>query len=602
MTNVKTIILFFIACVLSAASAYGQVTVKAQASDDIYIGEPFSFEIVIVNPKGEPEIDISPLAEFSPQYRGIQSSSSSGFSMTVNGRRVDSGGNSSQQIISYSMLATKAGSQIIPAIEVTVDGQKYKTRPVSINVRRPENSDKLDLLVQISDTTCYVGQPIRIAYIWYYDPSLGNGSLAGISAPALVDEDNFIIEEMNNPPGTGNKGMEIQLGTKTIVGRQYETTYKGKNHIAISFGSILVPQKTGNIKLEPATVACKVETSRRRSLFEQPTYARYQAVSKPVYLNVRPLPEDGKPQNFNGLLGTYQIVSSAAPTEVSEGDPIELTIKVSGQLLKAVQLPDLNNVKGFPGNFKIPNEIDKPTIENGIKTFKYIIRATNAEINEIPAVPLSFFDTNKDQYITVASEPIAIKVKAAEFHSSTQAIGNDIIINPTVTLVESSAQGIAANHNGPELFQQNHFSLLATIWNPITIAILALPFVLFCIALGVRIANSSNPVRHRQKLRSNAGRNAIATLNKIKTSDTDKLNLAALEALRTFIADRYDRTAQSLTENDCKELLTNDNYNQQLIDEFVNFFQQASQTRYAAGNCRPVNIDQIINLIRNLQR
>ena len=60
--------------------------------------------------------------------------------------------------------------------------------------------------------------------------------------------------------------------------------------------------------------------------------------SQPLKLTVLPLPEEGKPSGFYGLVGQYTISASATPTKVNVGDPITLTVKVGGgKYLKPVQ-------------------------------------------------------------------------------------------------------------------------------------------------------------------------------------------------------------------------------------------------------------------------
>ena len=79
--------------------------------------------------------------------------------------------------------------------------------------------------------------------------------------------------------------------------------------------------------------------------------------SQPLKLTVLPLPEQGKPEGFYGLVGRYTIEASATPTQVSVGDPITLIIKIGGsRYLKPVQWPELEKVAELARNFKIPSQ------------------------------------------------------------------------------------------------------------------------------------------------------------------------------------------------------------------------------------------------------
>jgi len=71
---------------------------------------------------------------------------------------------------------------------------------------------------------------------------------------------------------------------------------------------------------------------------------------------------------FYGLVGRYMISASAAPTKVSVGDPITLTIKIGAEYLKPVQWPELEQISELSENFKMPSQKSSPTIENGLRS------------------------------------------------------------------------------------------------------------------------------------------------------------------------------------------------------------------------------------------
>src|SRR5690606_34729625 len=109
------------------------------------------------------------------------------------------------------------------------------------------------------------------------------------------------------------------------------------------FRKAIVAREPGRVDLEPTVVsfrAIRASAQRPRSLFDdffgdsffgsKRGYEHLAIPSNPLSLEVLPLPEQGRPAEFTGLIGEFRFEAQAAPTEVSVGDPITLTIRVSG--------------------------------------------------------------------------------------------------------------------------------------------------------------------------------------------------------------------------------------------------------------------------------
>ncbi|MEZ5363746.1 MAG: BatD family protein [Bryobacterales bacterium] len=124
-----------------------------------------------------------------------------------------------------------------------------------------------------------------------------------------------------------------------------------------------------------------------------------------------PLPEQGKPANFSGLIGNFHFDAHAVPTAVSVGDPITLTIRVSGpEYLDYVRLPDLAQQTELVEGFKIPEEMAAGEIVDRAKVFSQTIRAKDPRITEIPELDFSYFDPDRGEYMVGRTDPIPIEV------------------------------------------------------------------------------------------------------------------------------------------------------------------------------------------------
>src|SRR5262249_38318264 len=80
-----------------------------------------------------------------------------------------------------------------------------------------------------------------------------------------------------------------------------------------------------------------------------------QASVEPI--EVLPIPTAGRPADYRGAVGQYQMAIDASPTHVKSGDPINLVIGVSGTgPMELVQAPPLAELPELAADFKVPNE------------------------------------------------------------------------------------------------------------------------------------------------------------------------------------------------------------------------------------------------------
>ncbi len=137
----------FIICLLCLpfGALFGaEIRVGAQVDTKsvIYAGDRFGFHVIIQGVSEAGDVDISPLKAFSPILAGSRDYSESSITI-VNGRRTERV--NKRYVMTYSLLASKAGVINLPVVNVTVGGKVFKTRPISVTVVAPDRSDKLAL-------------------------------------------------------------------------------------------------------------------------------------------------------------------------------------------------------------------------------------------------------------------------------------------------------------------------------------------------------------------------------------------------------------------------------------------------------------------------
>jgi hypothetical protein len=599
MKPAKHIILVIAVTAAFASIVSGQVQVSAQVDSgkDIYVGEGFNFYIVIQGSENAGKIDLEPLQQYNPQSAGSRKQSSINI---INNRTTQS----VTTIMTYILTASREGRILLPSLTVEVDGKTYRTKPVAVNIIRPGTTDQLDLEVTLSQQRCYVGQPVIMTVKFYISADIGDFQF---NIPALNGDD-FYIED---PDVSDPQAKLYRLNTGiTVMVSQYRVVHNSKESILLSFSKVLIPKRSGKIAIELSSVSAAVAVGRTRSRdpFDsffggQTQYRRFIVNSEPLELEVLPLPEEGKPAQFYGLVGQYTISASATPTKVNVGDPITLTIKIGGgKYLKPVQWPDLENVPEMAANFKIPAQKASPTIDDGFKIFTQTIRANNDQVTEIPPIPLAYFDADKGRYVTAQTEPIKLEVAPTKILTNADLEGSDFV--PVNREIEAIKKGLSANYEDLDALNNMSFSPLAALASPGYAVIWAVPLLGLVSSFFIKLFSHTSPEKIAARRRRQACGKALGQLKKLTTTDAARQNEQLVSIMKQYIGEKFDKTAGSLTPDDCYDAIIAATQDSQSAEEYRAIIAGFEAGRYAPME---INIDsdkirQVSKLVRSIEK
>jgi hypothetical protein len=114
----------------------------------------------------------------------------------------------------------------------------------------------------------------------------------------------------------------------------------------------------------------------------------------PLLVMSDPVPIVGRPADFSGAVGgPFMVTMAVDKTEVKLGEPIQLTITISGpgDLFK-VKRPDLKNDPEWKSKFVVEDVGQSHATEPNTVKFEYKIRPTTINANELPRVKLTYFN------------------------------------------------------------------------------------------------------------------------------------------------------------------------------------------------------------------
>ena len=324
----------------------------------------------------------------------------------VNGKR------SYSKTYSYFLSPIEKGSFEIGQASIEVDGEIYKTLPTQIIVTsavdKPTNPNdpnyladkKIHLVAEISNNNPFLNEAISVVYKLYVSPDTGVDNWRELEAPRYA---NFWSNNIDI------KSLNVQNGT-----------YDGEPYrFVVLRRTLLYPQKTGTLKIEPLTLDISVQVpSNRRDFFGNLiTSSINKTVSSGSSLiDVKLLPTDNKPTDFSGAVGNFSFEIKSDKKELLIDEAFQLSLIVSGN--GNFNLFDDPKIS-LPNSLEVyePEKISNVSVKaNGIKgkvNNKYTIVPNNPGKYTIPEIKFSFFNPKLEEYKTIYSDPIYVDVEGS---------------------------------------------------------------------------------------------------------------------------------------------------------------------------------------------
>lgn len=404
-----------------------------------YAGVPFQLDLVVEGfdaepPPVPPKVEL-PGAKVTPL--GVTPNTSTSIQI-INGRRIDSV--TVTWVMRYRVVIEKPGRATVPSVTVRQGKQQATAQGGAINVEAIPEAPDMKVSLELPARPVYVGELVPVSLQWLFrrqpaqDPTF--------SAPILgLDALTVTVP----PPADPRKAIPITGGQKDLaLAYTVDTaTVDGVEYNRLTSTFFATPRSVGKIEIPATTVLAPLPVG-RPDFFGQAPSRMFRASDVARTLEVRALPETGRPATFAGAVGEqFAIEVRTSRSVVKLGEPVELDIQVkSNQRLETLALGRLDGEGRLPKDkFTVPAEAPTGELsEDGTtKTFKVVAQVTGPA-TEVPALAFSYFDPAKEAYQTIHSEPIALSVGGSSVVGAGDVVGGA----PAKRSAESATEDVAS--------------------------------------------------------------------------------------------------------------------------------------------------------------
>jgi len=570
--------------------------------ETVSLGESLRLNLSFHGTQSVSAPDIGEIEGFQARYLGPSTRMS-----IVNGRV------SSSITHIYTLIPLKTGKFEIGPISVVLEGKTFTSQELTIEVvsgpsppagqtqepgaggetiSEEQLKDRIFLTIEAGKSRPFVNESVPLS-IKLYINRLG---VRDIQYPKFEHE-GFSIKEFEEP-------------------KQYRQTIGGIVYDVIEFTTNMFATRPGELSLGPAKVDCNLvvrkQQRRRRTPFDDDFFGgffgddifddffgRYEAypfqvTSLELTINAQPLPREGKPSDFKGAIGDFRFQAEVSPKEVKAGDPITVTMTVSGTgNLDTVSSPVLDSKEGF--------KVYEPQAKQGqnAKVFEQVLIPQSEELKEIPKITFSFFDPQTKKYRSFTRGPFAISVakpeggelKIVEIPQAVTRTAKEELLGRDIVYIKDSPGRLKRTNQYP--YQ--------------TIGYWLYHLVILIIFSGLVTFH-----KHQEKLRTDrryarrlqapakAKKGILEAQRFLEQEKSSEFFDCIHKTLIGYLADKLHLPAGGVNIDAVSEILSTKDINGEIMDKLTNIFSACDMARYAPLEFDKLKRETVFNDMRKV--
>ena len=501
------------------------------------------------------------------------------------------------RIYTLKIRAPKRTGQLdVGQIFWTINGERQAVSgSIPVNVQRSYNDDALAVSLTPSKKSIYEGEQFYVTLGFHtFEHFEGN-----LQATDMNTGSDFIVHRSDL------SNMEF----KPVDGARREMQASAKF-------AWLSPTKSGNLQIpafkfkytkrgEPKIVEEKKQMGNMsfssRSVKQESVET--EAATPVVNINVKPLPAEGRPANFSGMVGSYSFDAQFDKDHLKVGEALTLSITIKGDgtpgTITDPKLPRFDDFRSVPPE----NSIDKKIVGSKVvttKSIKIFLYPKKKGSFEIPEISYSWFDPAKKAYQSETLGPWTIEVEKGD--ASAEAAFMPAATHPTAVQkqeIEALGSDIRFIHkvSGKKESPTPHRDIL--FW---VVFLAAIPFYL--VAAGMirrhRKHSSDAALVRKSKAKKMLKGRFFDAHTAMQKGDV-KAFYAALEAgLIDYLSDITNLEFKGMTRNQMRQELEQLGLDADNIDAIDKWLEKCSFARFAPVSPSPEEQDSMLKDMEKL--
>ena len=476
------------------------------------------------------------------------------------------------------------GTYKVPAYSLKMEGETFRVPAATLTVLPPDGKTQVTLeeasflKLVCPESPIYVGQVARCVLNLYV-----------LTA--------FPDSRYNQPTQLGDA---FSQGGMDAQGVQSAERINDLNYNKISWPVTFIPLKSGPQTIEYQMVVeitvprtARPSRSSRNDIFERffnddffgsrSQRQQLNLTTREITLAILPLPEEDQPESFSGAIGKFSATQSLSAEEMNAGDPLSLTLKISGQgNFERIQAPQIDVGQSWKTYTPKAEFSPRDSLNfRGSKTFEYVLIPQHEDIEHTPEIHFSYFDPELESYTEMVLPAATITVNPAPVGTA------------TFTAITADSNGANVRLREKTLLP---IELFPGTWVPtLRPAFLSPRFLGWQVAPLIFLSGLIYIRKRQLRLREDfhyarnlrAGKSMRKWLGKSKkaasTNDAEAFFAAAQRSIQESLSRHFNQSPDTLTQSEILEFLEWKEVESELVGEVGQFFQTADALKFAGA-------------------
>ncbi|MBX7152359.1 BatD family protein [bacterium] len=589
--QMKTYFFFLIISFCFTKALVGQ-DVRCEATVDrttIEAGETFTLSIEVsgndVDVRGIPEL---------PALKGIEllypNPGESTSIQIINGRKSES------KSFQFFLRASQTGRWTIPPVSVNNAGKEYHTQAITIEVVGKNSSGSAGSVsgreadvffaAVAAKKEAYVGEQVMVEFRIY----------------SRVPVTQYSPTKVPNFPGFWAE--EFQLKEPIQAER---VTINGKTYSSYTIKRMAVfPTHSGDLNIEPAEIECELRIPRKNkgNLFDDfftPFNDPFGEVvtkkfsSDTIRIHVNDLPIDGKPSDFSGLVGTFDVKTTIDKTQLKTGEAVLYRVEIYGigniKSVNAPENPFNEEFEKYP--VKSSDEILKNgNIVSGKKFFEFVAIPRTSRTYEIPEYTISYFNPETKKYEFKSAQGHTLVIEQGRGMTAAGNLSKEevALIAKDIRFIKTSPENLTATY-GP-IYTRWWYILL--LLGPLGLTLVAFVYQRY------QAQQNSDAVKLKYRKASPMAKKRLNQAEKLlKARQLETFYAEVAKTLTGLIADKLGISEAGIMTDTLVTMLREKKIDGQLIDDYVACLQLCDQARFSFDRNVPEKVESVYERIRD---